>query len=95
LLAASRGFYVEAQDKSKKALFLEQVDVCWLYCSDEVIRKAYVFLESVKTGAGTAEDERAACYCGFIVEIRKDLLKRSVARKTELTASDYRLYKAN
>ena len=95
LLAASRGFYLNAQDTAKKSDFLQQVDLCWLYCTDEVIQAAYRFLESVKTGTGSTDEARRASFGSFMVEIRKDMLRRRVARKTQLVASDYRLYKAN
>jgi len=41
LMAASRGFHANAQDTQRKAAFLEQVDLCWLYCPDHVIRRAH------------------------------------------------------
>jgi hypothetical protein len=58
LLSASRGFFVNAQDTKRKADFLEQVELCWLYCSDEVIRRANEFLDSVKTGAHSPNPTR-------------------------------------
>ena len=36
LLRASRGFYIDTQDTAKKAEFLDQVNLCWLYCPDGV-----------------------------------------------------------
>ena len=95
LLSASRGFYVNAQDTQKKAAFLEQVDLCWLYCTDEVINRAYAFLDTVKTGTTAPESERAQAFGEFVLAIRKDLLKRQIARRTSLKAEDYRLFKAN
>jgi Pyruvate/2-oxoacid:ferredoxin oxidoreductase delta subunit len=94
LLSASRGFYA-AQDTKKKADFLEQVDLCWLYCPDEVIRRAYGFLETTKTGAQSTEAQRAQAFGQLVQAIRKDLLKRHITRRTSLTADDYRLFKAN
>jgi len=95
LLRASRGFYTNAQDTAKKATFLEQVDLCWLYCTDEVIQKVYAFLETVKTGATTTEADRAYAFGALMVAIRQDLLKRKVARTTSLKPADYRIFKAN
>jgi hypothetical protein len=95
LLRASRGFHTNAQDTAKKATFLEQVDLCWLYCTDEVIQKAYAFLETVKTGATTTEADRAYAFGALMVAIRQDLLRRKVARTTGLKPADYRIFKAN
>lgn len=94
LLTTSRGFYANAQITEKKAAFLEQVDLCWLYCTDEVIQKAYQFLDTVKTGATTTEAQRASAFGELIVAIRRDMVKRKVARKTSLQPADYRIFTA-
>jgi hypothetical protein len=94
LVRASRGFYVATQETQKKTAFLEQVDLCWLYCSDDVISAAYAFLETVKTGAGSTEAQRADAFGRFMVAIRRDLLHRRVARRTRLRAGDYRVFTA-
>lgn len=94
LLQASRGFYDQAEDTQKKHAFLVQVDLCWLYCPDDVIQKAYGFLETVKTGADTSESQRAAAFGEFALAIRKDLLKRRITNMTALRAGDFRLFKA-
>lgn len=95
LLRASRGFYVNAEDVTKKTAFLEQVDICWLDCADEVIKRVYAFLEAVKTGARTTEADRNQAFGEFMVAIRRDTLKRKVARTTNLKPEDYRIFKAN
>lgn len=95
LLRTSRGFYENAQDTAKKATFLEQVDLCWLYCTDDVIKKAYAFLETVKTGATTNEADRQHAFGELMVAVRQDMLKRKVARTSSLTPGDYHLFKAN
>lgn len=41
LLLSVRGFYTGTQDTKLKQAFLDQVNLCWLYCPDDVIRKAY------------------------------------------------------
>jgi Pyruvate/2-oxoacid:ferredoxin oxidoreductase delta subunit len=92
LVRASRGYYVGAENREQKNLFLEQVDLCWLYCPDEVIRRAYAFLETVKTGAQSTEAERNRTFGDFLVAIRKDLLERRVTRQTSLMASDHRIF---
>ncbi len=37
LLRTLQGFYVATQDRALKEAFLEQVNLCWLYCPDGVI----------------------------------------------------------
>ena len=95
LLRASRGFYDGLQDAGKKTEFLEQLDICWLYCSDDMIRKVYGFLDTVKTGAQTADSEKFQALGGLVVAIRRDLMQRHVTRKTSLEAEDYKLFRAN
>jgi hypothetical protein len=58
LISALRGFYVATVDRSMRQEFLDQVNLCWLYCPDEVVRSAYGFLDTVHTdvaNAGTAD----------------------------------------
>ncbi len=45
LLLALPGFYVGNLKTERREAFLNQVNLCWLYCSDEVIKKAYAFLD--------------------------------------------------
>ncbi|MGQ0750149.1 MAG: hypothetical protein ACT4PS_06405 [Betaproteobacteria bacterium] len=47
-----QGFYVTAdpaRSRELKARFLSELNKCWLYCPDEVIKKTYSFLETVHT----------------------------------------------
>jgi Pyruvate/2-oxoacid:ferredoxin oxidoreductase delta subunit len=50
LVRCSRGFYAPSTEAEKtaaekiKAEFVEQLSQCWLYCPDEVIKKAYDYL---------------------------------------------------
>jgi len=71
------------------------VELCWLYCPDEVIRRANAFLDSVKTGAKSPELEPTRRFAEFVLAVRNDLLKRHVTRRTSLTADDYRFFSAN
>jgi len=83
-----KGFYVAAHDEQKKSEFVEQLKVCWLYCPDEVIKKAYAFLNPINSAQKTFE-EKKLLVGDFVVAIRKDLLSRRITRKTELTSQDY------
>lgn len=94
LLRTLRGFYTEGQDRELKQAFLDQINECWLYCPDDVIRKAYTFLSTVRTGAGST-DELKAMSCGeLVLAVRKDLLSRTPVRKTELSAHDFQHLRA-
>jgi hypothetical protein len=91
LLLAIPGFYITTSDPQLKQTFLDQVNLCWLYCSDEVIRKAYRFLSTVHTDGGCdSENERSLGE--LILTIRKDLLARPVVNRTKLKAEDFKLF---
>jgi Pyruvate/2-oxoacid:ferredoxin oxidoreductase delta subunit len=91
LIYTSRAFYVGSQDKTMKEKFLDQVNMCWLYCPDDVIRKAYKFLSSVETGTKSTSAERQNALGELIVAIRYDLQKRKITRKSNLNVSEYRI----
>lgn len=90
LMRSLRGFYVADADRSKKQAFLDQVNLCWLYCPDDVIRKLYAFLDTV-SAAGRKEDrEKELALAEVIAAIRGDLIYRRPVRRTSLTAADFR-----
>ena len=89
LLRTFRGFYVETSDASLRAEFLHQVNVCWLYCPDDVIKAAYAFLETVHTDAGPKAQGKLIAAGQFIASIRCDLLSRRPVRTTRLSGSDF------
>jgi hypothetical protein len=95
LLIASRGFYANALDAQKKTDFLQQVDICWLYCPDEVIRRLNGFLDSVQTGAQSTDVDRTHAFAELVLAIRRDLLQRRSTGSTSLSREDYRLFRAN
>lgn len=90
LLESLGGFYVASQDRPLKQAFLEQVKLCWLYCPDEVIQKAYAFLSTVHTGASRSDAEKELAVGALIVAIRRDLLSRKVVKRSQLKASDFK-----
>ena len=95
LLEASKGFTVGVADAKKlKEQFLAELQLCWLYASDEVIQTAYAFLDSVKKGSGTTAQQRKDTFAKFVASLRSDILSRSLVSASELTAKDYRLLKA-
>jgi len=88
LLRTMRGFYAQINDPEKKSKFIEQLNLCWLYCSDDVIRKGYAFLNAINTAEMPLAEKQTA-HGNFVVAIRKDLLSRRITRKTKLTSQDY------
>lgn len=86
LIRSLRGFYAgEKNAESLKLDFLNQLNAAWLYCPDDVIRKGYTFIESVR---GVTPDEIAMG--DFVAALRSDLLSRKLVRSTELAARDFK-----
>jgi hypothetical protein len=56
------------------------VNVCWLYGPDEVILKAYDFLDSVQTGSQTNEEGKKAAVGALMLAVRRDLLSGKSTR---------------
>lgn len=98
LISSLRGFYTSSSNsdeaKKLKSEFLLQLDICWLYCPDEVIKKAYLFLNTVHTSNKCSDEEKENALGAFIVSIRNDLIKRNFTRKTKLKESDFKILTA-
>lgn len=86
LLLTLKGFYVDTANREQKDAFLDQLKLCWLYCPDEVIRKAYAFLATVHTDTSTTHVEKERALGELVVAVRKDLLSRKTVKGTSLTA---------
>ena len=91
LLHCLTGFYVNAQNATElKAAFLDQLNRCWLYCPDDVIKKGYSFLNCVHTSNISSDEIKEKTMGDFVASIRKDLLSRKLARTTKLTGKDFK-----
>ncbi|MDE2149259.1 MAG: hypothetical protein KGJ55_05370 [Gammaproteobacteria bacterium] len=91
LVHCLRGFYVSAQGPDDlKGKFLDELNLCWLYCPDDVIRKAYAFLETVQAGRNEPDEVKEKAVGEFVSALRNDLLSRRLTRRTSLTAKDFR-----
>ncbi len=90
LLESSRGFYSSTQDAKLRQNFLDELNKCWLYAPDDVIKKGYVFLASVHKGSGKTEEEQQQAMGEFVVAIRNDLLSREIVKASKLSAKDFR-----
>jgi len=73
---------------------LDELNQCWLYAPDEVIKKGYLFLATVHKGSGKTEDEQQRAMGDFVVSIRKDLLSGEIIKNTKLSPKDFRHLKA-
>ena len=90
LLRTLRGFYVAGHDTQLKSEFLHQVNLCWLYAPDEVIKKAYNFLSLVHTGVTATNDKKELAVGELVTEIRKDLISRNIVSKSKLKPEDFK-----
>ena len=96
LIRCLQGFYIGINDSGKlTSEFLNQLNQCWLYCPDEVIQKAYLFLETVHAQNIGMEKDKEAAMGEFVIAIRKDLLSRKLVRSTSLNAEEFKHLKIN
>lgn len=95
LIRAFRGFYTATPSQDQREAFLQELNQCWLYCPDSVIRAGYEFLESVHTAANATQQRKQELAGAFFLEIRRDLLRRRRVRGTRFSESDFRHFKAN
>ena len=99
LLDSLEGFYVGADPekaKVKKAKFIHQLSIAWLYCPDAVITKANEFLACVNVGAQKTDEEMETAAGELVNCMRKDLLKDKpwFSKRTKLSASCYQHFRA-
>ncbi len=92
LIETLKGFYVNSQDKSLKDAFLTQLNLCWMYCPDKVIQKAYEFIQMVHThrDRNYSDYEKEKAVGEFILEIRKDLIQNKGLNNTSLKPDDFK-----
>lgn len=93
LIKSLKGFYASHSQSERKTLknqFIDQLNLCWLYSPDVVIKAGYGFLDTVHTDAIKSEKEKEEALGSFMLEIRKDLMFRRITRRTELKPSDFR-----
>ncbi|MFC1692770.1 hypothetical protein ACFL1R_04640 [Candidatus Latescibacterota bacterium] len=96
LVRCLRGFYSGTENADRlKGEFLDQLNQCWLYCPDEVIKKGYVFLDTVHTNKVHPDNVKEKAMGKFVAAIREDLLSRELVRCTKLTGDDFRHLKVN
>ena len=100
LVKSLRGFQLHqqpdvAQAREAKQTFLDQLNLCWLYCPDEIVEKGYAFAKTVTTGAGSTAEARELAAGEFVLAVRRDLFSHRWFRGTELKAEDFEILKVN
>lgn len=94
LVNALRGFYVDTFDQEKREKFLQQVNLSWLYCPDEVIQTAYNFLMMVHTGQTRQDADKEKAVGEFMLAVRMDLIGRKPVKSTSLKPEDFKHLRA-
>ena len=95
LIKSTKGFLTSSNDKTLKEKFLEELNLCWLYAPDDVIKKGYNFLETVHVGAREPSEVKKLAMGEFISEIRNDMLSDKIIETTSLSGNDFKILIAN
>ena len=91
LIRALKGFYIGAPDAEKlRSEFVNQLNIAWLYCPDEVIIKGYAFLDTVHSRQVHSDTQKEHAMGEFVAAVRQDLLSRKLVRKTRLNGQDFK-----
>ena len=94
LIKGYRGCY-QPVDKNLQKKFIDELNLSWLHCPDEVIRKGNNFLEAANTSANAEDIDKAASE--FMLTIRKDALRKwpwpIQRRTTELEPDAFRAWR--
>lgn len=94
LIDSLQGFYSDVSDtpagRELRTRFIAELNRCWLYCPDEVIRKAYAFLDSVTAGKAAADGVKEEALGSLMVAIRNDLLSRQPTKESSFHHKDFR-----
>lgn len=94
LIMSLKGFYLSSwtpeESKEHKNHFIDQLNLCWMYCPDDVIKKAYAFIDTVHTGKKSTDQIKEKALGEFILSIRKDLISRRILSGTSLKPEDFR-----
>lgn len=91
LMSTLHGFYEDTSSPELRAKFISELELAWLYCPDDVIRKGYNFLNTVKVGTTSDDSAQKASLCAFVLAIRQDLLSRKRVKSTMLSPSEFEI----
>ena len=95
LVKLLRGFYEGGADARQREAFLVELNLCWLYCPDVVIRRSYVLMDSVSTGSTSTSEQRHLAAGDMLDAIRRDLCGSTLLpfwKRTSLKGADFRHY---
>jgi hypothetical protein len=95
LVKLLRGFYEGGADARQREAFLVELNLCWLYCPDVVIRRGYVLMDSVSTGSTSSSEQRHLAAGDMLDAIRRDLRGSTLVpfwKRTSLKGADFRHY---
>ena len=90
LVSALNAFYTGAASTDGQGKFLSELNRCWLYCPDAVIKKAYGFLETVHPETSGSQEQKQHAMGDLVLALRKDLLSGKYAKSTKLQAGDFK-----
>src|SRR5690625_7385319 len=88
LIHSLRGFYEEpdndqgSNNNSLVSDFLEEINITWLYCPDDVILKGYAFLETVQTKHSHEDKDKEKDMGEIILAIRQNQLSSKLHTST-------------
>ena len=89
LLNSLTGFYNHAASSETRKKFLDEYKNCWLYCDDKVILAINKAMSGMIDGTNIPMEKRLEQIGELVVAIREDLLRRTITKKTKLSAKDY------
>ncbi|KAA0876358.1 hypothetical protein [Nitrincola tapanii] len=97
LLKSSKGFSEGQEDAELlKLAFLDELQLCWLHASDDVIKKIYAFIDSVHTDSSEQiKAQKEHLFAEFVAALRNDTLSHKLIERSDLKSKDYRLLKPN
>ena len=94
LVSSIKGFSTTQSNSELRQKFIDELNLCWLYCPDEVIKASYNFLNTVTDDVKQNETEQKEALGKLMLTIRKDLISRKILTNTNLTPSDFKLLRS-
>ena len=89
-MAKALKFYIGATNAGElRAEFLNQMNIAWLYCPDDIIKKGYIFLDTVHTKQTRTDEAKEKAMGAFVAAIRQDILTRKLVYKSSLSSNDF------
>lgn len=89
-----KAFTTGNPDVTLRQEFIDQLNLSWVYCPDEVVKKGTFVLETmIPNDVGVSiytNEEKIKAIGDFFVEIRKDILNKSSNTKSNLKVEDYK-----